>query len=199
MKRELPLTRAALGALASVLIVAIGGYFALVRPAGRDVTRLETQLRTLNAQVRGVAPGTGPVTDIERASWQQVEAQLRDRYIGPEDQFEVLVELAQLARASGMLVADVQLEGAANAATPQPAGSAAPGATFALPLPAGLTPNPGVIRLSVRHQYRALVDFLDRLPTTNTYVAVQGVDVRRVNDVLHSDIRLVSFRWVQAP
>ena len=193
MTRQLPLTPAALGSLGAVLVVALGGYFGLAWPAGREVGRLEAQLSTLSAQAAGAAQSPPPVTDVERASWQTVEARVRDRFIAPDDQYELLVGLAQLARASGMAVQDIQLEGATAGAP------AAPTGVFAVPVPATLATNPGVIKLTVRHQYRALVDFLDRLATGNTYVAVQALDVRRVGNLLQSDIRLVSFRWVQAP
>ena len=113
----------------------------------------------------------------------------------PDDQRELMVDLAQLARASGMLVVDVQLEGLTPGATAE----ATPAPSLAIPAPPTLASNPGVIRLTVRHQYRALIDFLDRLATGNTYVAVQALDVRRVENLLQSDIRLVSFRWVATP
>jgi hypothetical protein len=189
---QLPLTRAAIGALAGLVLTAIGGYAGLVWPMSREVSRLEEELQALSRQATAASTSVSPVTDIERASWQQIEGRVRDRFVMPDDQFELLVEMAQLARASGMLVVDAQLEGA-----PGPAPTAS--ATFAVPPPPTLAPNPGVIRLSVRHQYPALVDFLDRLATTTTYVAVQGVDVRRVDNLLHSEIRLVSFRWAQTP
>jgi hypothetical protein len=49
----------------------------------------------------------------------------------------------------------------------------------------------------VRHGYRELVDFLDRVGRGNTYVAVQSLDVRRLDRDLESEIRLVSFRWME--
>lgn len=192
MTRQLPLTPAALGSLGAVLVVAIGGYFGLVWPVGREVSRLETQLAAMSAQAAGSAESPPPVTDVERASWQTMEARVRERFLVPDDQYELLVDIAQLARASGMAVQDIQLEGA------EP-GAAVPTATFGLQVPPTLVLNPGVIKLSVRHQYRALVDFLDRLGTGNTYVAVQSLDVRRGGNLLQTDIRLVSFRWAQAP
>lgn len=195
MMRQLPLTRAALVSLAAVLVVAVGGYFGLVWPARRELVRLQSQLTAMSAQAAGAAPTVLPVTDVERASWQNVETRVRERFIVPDDQFRLLVDIAQLARATGMAVTEIQLEGAVSA---QP-GQAGPLPTIALPLtpPSNLAVNPGVIRLTARHGYRALVDFLDRLGTGNTYVAVQALDVRRVDNVLQSDIRLVSLRWVQ--
>jgi hypothetical protein len=195
MTRQLPLTPAALGALAGVFVVAVGGYFGLVWPAGRDVRQLQTQLSALSAQAAGAAQAPAPVTDVERASWQTVEERVRERFVVPDDQRELMVDLAQLARASGMLVIDMQLEGLTPGATAE----ATPAPSFAIPAPPTLASNPGVIRLTVRHQYRALIDFLDQLATGNTYVAVQALDVRRVENLLQSDIRLVSFRWVAAP
>lgn len=195
MKRELPLTRAALASLGLVVLVAIGGYFGLMWPPARTVAELETQLAGLSAQAAGLAAAPAPVTDVERASWKDVEQRVHARFIVPENQYALLVDLAQLARESGMAVEDVQLEGGPGAA----GAPAAPGAAFAVPLPPTLALNPGVIRLSVRHQHRALVTFLDRLATADTYVAVQQLDVRRVENLLQSDIRLVSFRWGQAP
>jgi hypothetical protein len=161
----------------------------------RQVTQLEDQLAALAAQAASLNAAPPPVTDVERASWREVEQRVRDRFLMPEDQYELLVDLAQLARESGMAVQDIQLEGGA----PMPGAATAAPTSFALPVPPTLALNPGVIRLTVRHQYRALVAFLDRLATANTYVAVQNMDVRRVDGLLQSDIRLVSFRWVQAP
>jgi hypothetical protein len=136
-----------------------------------------------------------PVTDVERASWQTVEQRVRERFIVPDDQWQLLVAIAQLARESGLAVQDIQLEGGA----PVPGATTVAPTSFALPVPPTLALNPGVIRLTVSHQYRALVAFLDRLATADTYVAVQTMDVRRVEGLLQTDIRLVSFRWVQAP
>ena len=196
MTRQLPLTPAALGSLAAVFVVAVGGYFGLVWPAARDVSRLQTQLTALSAQAAGAAQAPAPVTDVERASWQAAEQGVRKRFIVPDDQRGLMVDLAQFARSSGMAVLDLQLEGLKPGATTP---AATPTSSFAMPVPPTLAPNPGVIRLSVRHQYRALIDFLDRVATGDTYVAVQSLDVRRVENLLQSEIRIVSFRWVPAP
>jgi hypothetical protein len=197
MKRELPLTTAALASLAAILVVAVVGYFGLVWPAQRELTRLQSALTAASAQAAGAAVTALPISDVERASWQTVETRVRERFIPSEEQYRLLVEVAQTARASGLAVSDVQLEGAATA----PTGQAGQLPVIALPLtpPPNLAINPGVIRLSAQHRYRALIDFLDRLGTANTYVALQAIDVRRVGDLLQSDIRLVSLRWVQTP
>jgi hypothetical protein len=195
MKRQLPLTPAALGSLAVVVLVAIGGYFGLLWTPSREVARLEEQLVSLGAQASAASQAPPPVTDVERASWQTVEQRVRERFIVPDDQWQLLVAIAQLARESGLAVQDIQLEGGA----PVPGATTVAPTSFALPVPPTLALNPGVIRLTVSHQYRALVAFLDRLATADTYVAVQTMDVRRVEGLLQTDIRLVSFRWVQAP
>jgi hypothetical protein len=41
------------------------------------------------------------------------------------------------------------------------------------------------------------VTFLERVRSGNAYVALQALDVRRVDTHLESDIRLVSLRWVE--
>ena len=93
MKRELPLTTAALVSLAAILVVAVAGYFGLVWPARRELTRLQSQLTAASAEANGAGVTALPISDVERASWQSVETRVRERFIPSEEQYRLLHEL----------------------------------------------------------------------------------------------------------
>ena len=197
MKRELPLTIPALAAIAVVVVVAVGGYFGLIAPKRRAVAQLEVQLR---AAVGPVVPSdASPITDEERATWKTVQDQVRGRFVKPENQLRLLVETGQLARSIGLTVTELQLQqpGAAPGPGAPPAAAATPVAALIFPVPPNLALNPAVVRLVVRNSYRDLVTMLDRVRSGNAYVALQSLDVRRVDNHLESDIRLASLRWVE--
>lgn len=189
MTRQLPLTVGALAAIAVMVVVTLGVYVGMVAPRVREIARLEAQWNATRTQTVDAAAGA-PITDAERARWRDIEALVRGRFVVPEDQLRVLVEVGQVARATGMSVTDLRLEGDTPA-----------GAAQAVVLPSAVPPdlavNPAVIRLIARHRYHDLVDFLDRVGRGTTYVALQSLDVSRVGDHLESDIRLASLRWAK--
>lgn len=201
MKEKLPLTPAALAALGVLLLVIAGGYFGLIAPRRSAVARLETQVRA--AATAAVSPvSEAPITDAERTAWSATESQVRARFVSPEDQHRTLVEVGQLARSTGLRVRELSLQGESAAAANAQPGSPLPApaaSTGSLPfaLPPQLMPNGGSIRVVARHRYRDLIDFLDRVGRGNRYVAVQSLDVRRVDRDLESEITLVSFRWME--
>lgn len=200
MKARLPLTIPALAAMAAVFIVAVGGYVGLVAPKRREVARLEVQLKAALMPPAAVSTST-PITDEERAMWKIVQQQVRQRFVAPENQLRLLVKTGQLARSVGLTVTDLQIQ---NTATPAPGAPPAPvgvtpppAASLMFAMPPNLAVNPGVIRVTARHRYRDVVTFLERVRSGNAYVALQALDIRRVDTHLESDIRLASLRWVE--
>lgn len=191
MKQQLPLTGAALGAIAIAVAIIVGGYFGVVAPRRREVTRLESQLSATLTKTAAVAEPVTPVTEAERARWREIDTLVRQRFVTPDDQMRVVLEVGRIARETGVMVMDLRLETAATGAN----GNAPQAVVLPAALPARLALNPGVISLSARHRYDELVDFLDRLGKGNRYVALQSIDIRRVRDHLESDIRLASLRW----
>lgn len=191
---KLPVTPAAAIAVALVLVVAIGGYFGVVAPKRRTIAQLEQQLKAAERSSSAVASAL-PISDAERVAWARVDADVRQRFVNPEDQRRALVEVGQLARSTGMNVRELLLQ---NAGAP-PGAPATPGpaATLPFPMPPKMAVNPGVIRIVARHRYLDLINFLDRVGGGNTYVMVQSLDTRRVEDSLESEVKLVSFRWTE--
>jgi hypothetical protein len=200
VKDKLPLTPPALAALGVLLLVIVGGYFGLIAPRRSAVARLEAQLAAGPA-VPASAVSEPPISDEEREAWTLTQAEVRARFASPDDQHRTVVEVGQLARSTGLRVRELLLDdqgtGPVSAAgAPVPA-AATSTASLPFPLPPQLMPNNGSIRLIARHRYRELIDFLNRLGRGNTYVAVQSLDVRRIDGGLESEIRLVSFRWTE--
>jgi hypothetical protein len=192
VREQLPLTGGALAAIAIVLAITVGGYLGVVAPRAREVARLQAQLSSTLTRTPGAGP-VEPVTDAERARWREVDALVRARFVPPDDQLRVVLDVGRIARAAAVNVTDLRLENAA----PGPTGGGGPAQDVILPsgVPSTLAINPGIISLSARHRYSELIDFLDRLARGNRYVAVQSLDVRRVEDHLESEIRLASLRW----
>ena len=193
MSRELWITPRTLGALAAMFALLVGGYAGVVLPRQRAIADLERQLDAVQA-MRLVVSSTPPVTETERAMWRQNAAQVRARFVSPDDQRRVIVDVARLARASRFVVTDVQLQ-TGNASAGPNAPSAVLTVTLPFALPEKLAPNPGLIELRAQHGFRDLLDFLDRARRADTYVALHGLETRRVDNHLESDIRLVSLQW----
>jgi len=192
VREQLPLTGGALAAIAIVFAITVGGYVGVVAPRAREVARLEAQLSATLTRPAGAAP-VEPVTEAERARWREVDALVRARFVSPDDQMRVVLDVGRIARAAAVMVMDLRLEntGPGPAAT----GGAAQDVILPSGAPATLAVNPGIISLSARHRYGELIDFLDRLARGSRYVALQSLDVRRVGDHLESEIRLASLRW----
>ena len=182
--RRLPLSKGALTAIAMVLVTGIGGYSSLVAPKAREIAQLESQVKAVSAPVAPPAPSTVSIGETERVLWGELETRLRARYVPPYDQLRALGEVTEMARAAGLRLESLELQ------NPQAQGSQRPFTT-----PGNLAVNPGTLRLTARHRYAELVELLDRVHRGRTYVAVESLDVRRVDDHLESEIRLVSLRW----
>ena len=194
MIKPLPVTTAALVAVAVVLVIAVGGYEGLVASKRLAIAQLESQLDAASRLATAVpAP---PVSDAERASWQEIETHVRERFVAPDDQLRLLVQMARLARATGLTVTGLQLQDPAGA-QPSATGKTEQVVTLPFAMPANTTVNPGIISLTARHGYRDLIDFLDRVGHNNPYLAVQSLDASRVDNSLESDIRLISLRWTK--
>jgi len=193
MTPRLPVTGRAAAAIALALVLNVGGYFGVVAPRAREVARLAAQLSASSTPTPS-ATTAAPVTDAERARWQEIDTLVRQRFVPPEDQMRVALDVGQIARAAGVAVIDLRLEGAGG-------GPGASGATEPPTLPSATPPNlavnAGTISMSARHGYRELIDFLDQMARGNRYVALQTLDVRRVGNYLESNIRLASLRWTE--
>ncbi len=188
MKLRLPVTNDALVAVAITVVIALAGYPSVVGRTHRELARLQSQLDALSAGSPATAVNVVPISDSERARWRDLESRVRARFVAPDDQPKAVAEVLELARASGLAVEQVELQRG-------PAKAAAAMASTPLELPAGLSVTPRAIRLTARHRYAGLLEFLDRLPRAGRYVAVESLDVRRVADSLESDVRLVTVSW----
>jgi hypothetical protein len=181
MTRELPLTTRALAAVGIALATGVVGYLTLVAPKAREVAQLESQLH--------LGAGAGPVVtapavaigETERQLWRELEARLRARFVEPSDQLRALDEVGRMASDAGLSLTGVTIQ---NPQTLRP-----------LTTPGSLAVNPGSIRLTARHRYVELVDFLGAVRHGRTYVVLESLDVRRVDDHLESEIRLISLQW----
>ena len=192
MTRPLPFTPAALIAVAVAAITMVAGYFAFVLPRSREVANLERQIAA--SAPLGAAAAIEPISDEERVRWAELQALVQSRFVSPEEQLRLMVQAGRVAGASGLVVTGLTLEEAAVAATPAGEGAAAESPFVP---PGMLAPNAGVIRLTARHRYGDLVDFLDRLGRGATYVALRSADIRRVDGHLESELRLSSLRWTE--
>ncbi len=179
--RELPLTYGALAAVGLALATAVGGYVGLVAPKAREIAQLESQLKIASPTVPPPAAPAVSIGDTERQLWRELETRVRARFVAPSDQLRVLEEVTQIASEVGLNLTAAAIQ------TPQ--------GLRPLTTPGSLAVNPGGIRLAARHRYAALVDFLERVRRGRTYVAVESLDVRRIDDHLESEIRLISLRW----
>ena len=181
MTFRLPLTNRAVTALAIALVAMVASLGVAISKA-REIGRLEVEVARASAQLR--TPAASAVVSIgetERELWRELEARVRTRFVPPADQLRALDEVSEVASDSGMTLTGVAIQN--------------PQLLKTLATPGNLSVNPGTIRLTARHDYEALVDFLDRVRTGKTYVVVESLDVQRVDDHLESEIRLISLRW----
>lgn len=181
MTRELPLTRRALAAVGIALATGVGGYVTLIMPKAREIAQLESQLRLASAALPAATAPAAVIGDTERQLWRALEARLRARFVAPSDQVRALDEVGRMASDAGLRLMAVTIQ---NAQVLRP-----------LTTPGSLAVNPGSIRLTARHRYAELVDFLEALRHGQTYLVLESLDVRRVDDHLESEIRLISLRW----
>lgn len=181
MMRALPLNRRALAALGLAVATGAGGYVTLVRPKAQAIAQLEGQLTLVSAALpRAAVPATA-VGDTERQLWRELESRLHARFVAPSDQVRALDEVGRMASDAGLFLTGVTMED--------------PQVRRTLRTPGDLAVNPGSIRLTARHRYAELIDFLEALRHGQTYVVLESLDVRRVDDQLASEIRLISLRW----
>jgi len=179
MTRELPLTTRALAAVGIALATGVVGYLTLVAPKAHEVAQLESQLH-LGAGPAVTAPAVA-IGETERQLWRELEARLRARFVEPSDQLRALDEVGRLASDAGLSLTSVAIQN--------------PQVLRPLTTPGSLAVNPGSIRLTARHRYAELVDFLEAVRHGRTYVVLESLDVRRVDDHLESEIRLISLQW----
>lgn len=181
MTRELPLTRGALAAIGIALATAVGGYLGLVAPRTREMAQLELQLKIASPAVPPQAAPAVSIGDTERRLWRELETRVRARFVAPSDQLRALDEVTQTASEAGLNLTAVSIQN--------------PQVLRPLTAPGSLAVNPGSIRLTARHRFAELVDFLEAVRHGRTYLVLDSLDVRRVDDHLESEIRLISLRW----
>lgn len=182
--------------VAMLALVGLGGYAGLVLPKNREIKTLRTQLAREEPEpikARATAP---PIGEEERKLWGQLEARLRQRFPAEKDLPGAVEAVADLARSAHMELVSLHLQ------TPPPQKST-PGAqatagaptapVFQIPPP--LSMNPTLIKLSVLHRYRDLVQFLDGLPNLPVAVTIESMDVRRVDNRLSTEMTLRTLRW----
>lgn len=191
---RLPVNVRALVAVGVVAFLGLGGYLGLVAPKLREV-------RTLNAQAAREAeaarapqqpPSVAPIVEAERELWNELEKRLQGRYPPEAALPRAAGALANLARASGLELVSVEIQ------TPRPSDVADPKKTPAPPPfqpPSELAVNPSTIKLVARHRYRNLVEFLEGLRRIPVYVALQSLEVKRVENELTTEAAFASFRW----
>ncbi|MDO8678133.1 MAG: hypothetical protein Q7R30_06170 [Acidobacteriota bacterium] len=179
-----PLTRGALAAVAALIVTGLGAYFGLVAPKAREIARLEPQVNAVAQPFDPPPVSAVSIGDTERGLWDELQMRVRARFVAAEDQPRALGEATALARAAGLDVTAIALEPA------QPQAQA----PFA---PPPLAANVVTIRLTARHRFADLIDFLDDLHHAKIYVVVASLDVKRAGGELESEIRLLSMRWQQ--
>jgi hypothetical protein len=181
MTRELPLTTRALAAVGIALATGVVGYLTLVAPKAHEVAQLESQLRLGAGAGPAVTAPAVAIGETERQVWRELEARLRARFVEPSDQLRALDEVGRLASDAGLSLTAVAIQN--------------PQILRPLTTPGSLAVNPGSIRLTARHRYAELAGFLEALRHARTYVVLESLDVRRVDDHLESEIRLISLQW----
>lgn len=191
---RLPVNARALVAAGLVALVGAGGYLGLLAPKLREVKTLKTQLARERASVRAApnVPSVSPITEAERKLWEELENRLRARYPGEPALPKAVGVVADLARASGMDIVSLDIQTPQTRAATDPR-KAPPPPPFQPPPELAL--NPSTIKLVAHHRYRDMVEFLDGLRRVPVYVAVQSLEVKRVDNRLTTEISFASFRW----
>lgn len=184
-----PLALRALAAVGLVALVGVGGYFVLLAPQLSEVKSLRAQLaqRVDAGRVWQPVPSVSPITEVERQLWDELEKRLRERYSREPELPKAVSMIGNFARSSGMVLVSLEL----HARDPGPATS--PPSTA--PLPPELVVNPSTIKLVAHHRYRDLVEFLERVHRAPVYLAVQSLEVRRVENRLSTEASFASLRW----
>jgi hypothetical protein len=183
MTRELPLTKGALAAVGIALATGVLGYVILIVPKTREIAQLESQLKLASLAVPAATAPAVAIGSTERELWRELEARVRARFIAPSDQLHALDEVGRMASDAGLRLTAVTIQN--------------PEALRPLATPERLAVNPGSIKITARHRFAELIAFLESLRQAQTYVVLEALDVRRVDDRLESEIRLISLRWEQ--
>lgn len=191
---RLPVDVRAVVAVGLVALLGAGGYLGLVAPKQRQVQALKAQLAREESAVQSLqpVPSVSPITEAEQKLWRELEERLRARYPAEQALPKAVGVVADLARSSGMEIVslDVQTPPAGAATDPRKAPPPPP-----FQPPAELAVNPSTIKLVVRHRYRDLVQFLEGLGRVPVYVAVQSLEVKRVENRLTTEAVFAAFRW----
>ncbi len=172
----------------------------------RDLRALGTELARERALDAGAADPVAvpPVSEEERELWRQLEERLRRRFPAEADLPRAVGTVADWARAAGLELVDLEIQGPGRSAATAPAAPAAPAPGPSGPpapgrplpaLPPELAPNPSRFTLVARHRYRDLVTFVDGLGRLPVYVALEALEVRRADDRLTSELTFASLRW----
>jgi hypothetical protein len=198
---------------AALALVGAGGYLGLVAPKNREITTLKAQLARQEPEP---SPGREPIPPIgeeERKLWGQLESRLHGRFPAEKDLPGALKAVGELARSAHMELLALSLQGPALKSSRAPGGAgtiavatpsgvtragaanpAAPGLS-ALRVPPPLAASPTVIKLTALHRYRDLVQFLEGLDRLPVAVAVESLEVRRVENRLSTEITLRPLQW----
>lgn len=194
---QLPVNVRALVAVGLVGVLGIGGYLGLLAPKLREVNTLKAQLarETEAARPQQRVPSVAPITEVERKLWAELETRLRGRYPTEPALPKAVGVLADLARSSGMEIVSLEIQTPPTSQTRLGAepGKAAPSLPFRPPPEFAV--NPSTIKLVARHRYRDLVQLLEGLGRLPVYVAVQSVEVKRVENRLTIEASFASLRW----
>lgn len=191
---RLPVNVRALAAVGLVVLLGIGGYFGLLAPKLRQVKTLKAQLVREAGAAQSLPQGSSvaPITEPERKLWEELENRLRGRYPGESALPKAVGAVADLARSSGMELVSLEI------LTPQPGpatGSRTPPPPPPFQPPSELAANSSTIKLVAQHRYGDLVEFLEGLSRIPVYVAVQSLEVKRVDNRLTTEVSFASFRW----
>lgn len=190
---RLPLNVRALVAVGLAALLGVGGSLGLLVPKLRQIQILKAQLAREQQALGSPQPvPSALITEGERKLWGELEDRLRGRYPGELALPRAAGAVASLARASGMEIVRLQVQ------TPQPGsatdrGKAPPPPPFQPP--PELAVNLSTIKLLARHRYRDLVEFLEGLGPLPVYLAIQSVEVKRVENRLTTEVSFASFRW----
>lgn len=191
-----PLSLRAVAALALVLAVMAGGYFGLLAPKLRETQSLRSQLATMRRSPPAPAPAEAPITPAERELWKELEERLRGRYPREADLPRVTAMVASLARSAGVELLTLEIDTSAGQPT---VGLAAAAAATPPPFrpPPELAVNPSTVKVVMKHRYRDLVEFVDRLPEAPVYVAVKSLEIKRIDNHLMTEAVFASLRWAK--
>lgn len=194
---------------AGLALVGVGGYATLVVPKSREIRTLKTQLARQEPEPTQPAEPIPPIGEDERKLWDQLEARLRERFPAEKDLPGALKALAELARSAHLELIALSLQapaakstGASAGVTVQvgtpslggkPAGSSPGSPQFRVPSP--LAASPTIIKLTAIHRYQDLVEFLAGLDSLPVVVAVESLEVTRVENRLTTEMTLRTLIW----